>query len=550
MSPREVYEPASPGPVETDRTGTTTALHWGSLALAVFAGVEFATYRAPPQWWLTEVVPLGVALLGRATRRLLWWLVRLGWERPWLLVAVGTLTGLWWAWGVVLALSVVGAGAVAISLGLIASGRLHERSRAVKSDEGSDWLGELGKLWPAAASRAGLHHPDDPARTPLLLGPVTSNGIGGAVMELDLAPALAEPGQIRDAVPRLRRGLRVTDIAVQDRETEPGERGGLDYARLHLYSGHPFREPVPAGWLVDNADAGGIRGPRLLVPVGPDITAEPVLLDARYSTMVGGATDRGKTGIELAFIAGGLAAGLPLVPWVLDNRGEDGGAELDDLSSVVPYETDSAAGWRLLRGALDVSTWRTREFRSLVGEREFFTPSRRHPALVLVITELLNLVQSRPPAKVADWDSFTGGWCDGRPSTEDWRAMIDEALSRISREGRLVAVAWHGAVAAAQMDVFGRRSRLRTVTPQRIAVGTLTDDDVDPILGSGALAAGARPDLIPHPGYEGTGYVRVGSVRPRMFRATYVTRRDSERLIVSRLRRSAAASQMRMPATG
>ena len=115
--------------------------------------------------------------------------------------------------------------------------------------------------------------------------------------------------------------------------------------------------------------------------------------------------------------------------------------------------------------------------------------------------------------------------------------MIDDALTVIAREGQAAGVAFCGGLQAAQMDAFGKGSRLRTVIPTRMVLRVLADDDVEPALGTTSVRPAA--ELIPED-QPGTGYLREGTGSPTMCRSVHIGPRDLDSAIVRPMRKHGA----------
>jgi hypothetical protein len=502
-------------------------------------------------WWPTAfalpfaAVFYAVALLGGATRRGTAKVLRTGVERPLWLAAVVGVVAVRWTLGPIVALATIGGGAALYSFGVALSAlRLREPIGPVKSSPEERFAAKVAGRWDLAAERADWVHPDDPEVLLRPLAPPRPNGLGGVVVEVEPPAIDSDPEHLRTGATAARRALHAAFLFVQ-----PPAGGRIDTARIHLYEGYPLAAAVPWRWPSKHARARAGEW----VPVGPTAAAEPAWVRPRLCTLIGGVTDSGKGGVQLAIIRGLVAARVPVALLLVDNKGTEGGREYVRLADVAAgYVQASADAWPLIRACVDLIGYR---FREVLADGEKLAPSAEHPLVWLCVAELWSMLQSRPPRHVradcpasadapgrratctCDWSRWTGGRLEKRPDVGEWRAMIDEAMTTIAREGQAAGVAWCGGVQAAQMEAFGKGSRLRTVTPARILLRVLADDDVEPILGTTAVRPPA--ELIPED-QPGTGYLRVGTGNPVMFRAVHIPPRDVDRALVQPLRKLGA----------
>lgn len=495
------------------------------LASALLTWTTITHPKIQPGGYVFAALAAGVAQFGGEIRRGEATALRLA--ARWPLPTAGLLgTGALWImvgrWPA-LAAGLAGAGAI-LGWSHLRALRFREPIEAVKVEQPKDWLDDVDDRWPAAAQRAGLVHPDDPSRVLPALGPAEDNGVGGAVLRVDPHAIDADPAQVRAQTLTLQRALHVAQLHVQEEAD-----GGTAAAWLHMYRGYPLADPIHwrtlrrFSYLDDDGE---------WVPIGQTVTAEPAWWRARYSGLATGVSDSGKGGVLLAVMAGMTVVELPVALLLVDNKGADGGREWRLLAEVAAGYVQTAADcWPLVRAALDAMAWR---FSKVVADGHKLEPSDRHPLVLLAVAELWDLLQSRPPATVTDWAAYTGGRLTKRPDVGEWRSMIDEALTRIAREGQAAGVAFVGCVQAAQLDAFGKGSRLRTVIPQRTVLRVLAGSDVEPALGT----TRERPpaELIPET-QPGTGYIRRGTGIPVLYRAAHVPPADIRRAIVQPMQR-------------
>ena len=403
----------------------------------------------------------------------------------------------------------------------------------------------MGERWQLAARRAGWADPDDPETMLPMAGQPAPNGVGGVVVEVDPTAIDADPEQLRTGATAARRALQAAYLFIA-----PAAGGRIDSARIHLYEGYPLAATIPWKWLREHAATRAGEW----VPFGATATAGPAWVRPRLSLLLTGVTDSGKTGVQLAIVAGMAAAGLPVALGLVDNKGAAGGREFARLADVAAgYARTPADAWPLIRAAVDLIAHRYAE---VLADGEKLIPDAQHPLYYLVVAELWSLLQSRPPAHVrpdcpaasadvrgrkppcgCDWSGWTGGRHDRRPDVGEWRAMIDDALTVIAREGQAAGVAFCGGLQAAQMDAFGKGSRLRTVIPTRMVLRVLADDDVEPALGTTSVRPAA--ELIPED-QPGTGYLREGTGSPTMCRSVHIGPRDLDSAIVRPMRKHGA----------
>jgi hypothetical protein len=523
-------DPSTPPPPNPDTT------MWHYAALVGSGLITWATITHPPiqpAGYVFAGLSFGVALFGGEVRRGCAQVIRWGLAYPQVpsaaaLLAAGWITcGRWGAIGGAAA----SAGAM-LGWSHLRALRFREPSKAVKEELPDEWLTSLDDRHPAAAAAAGLVHPDDPARVLPTTGPAELNGVGGALIEVDCHAIDSEPGDVRRALTTYRKRMRAPYAYVGGEDD-----GSSQFAQIHLYQRHPLREPIPWRLLATYArDAGDDTE---WVPLGPTAVALPAWARARYSTLVTGTTDSGKGGVILAALAGAAAVRLPVALLAVDNKGAQGGNEWRLLTEMAAGYVQTAADcWPLIRCALDVMADR---YARVLRDGAKLRPSDRHPMVWLTVAELWNLLQSRPPSTVKDWSAYTGDRLTAKPSVGEWRSLLDDSLTVIAREGQAAGVAFWGAVQAAQMDAFGKGSRLRTVIPQRLVGRVMSTDDIEPALGSTQYRPPAEeiPETQP-----GTFYLRRGSGHPELFRAAHVGS-DIQRAIVQPMRRLGAQDWIR-----
>jgi len=371
---------------------------------------------------------------------------------------------------------------------------------------------EVGERWSELVRRARLHHPDDAGLAAELAGAPVPNGVGGEVARVGLAAGQLLPEDLREAAGRVRRVLRVDAVFVRQVDT--------DTVDLHMYRGRPLAEPVGWRWLAGHQPVSGEW-----VAVGATVTAQPAALRWRHSVLWAGLTGSGKTTGQLALLHSVTAVRrIPVHLLVLDNRGEDeGGSELAWLEGVrgVVYRNRTSDAWELVCRALDIMAGR-QAAKGGLGELQ---PSDDSPLVRLLVTELPDVLSSRPPAGVADWAGYSRGWFDKRPSAEDWRAMLVEHLARIARKGRDVCVCADLGAQVAQVEVIP--TKLRATIGQRVLFRVMNHSDIAPALGD---ASGAPAHEIPD-WQAGAGFLRVDG-SPVFFRAAHVPPEELDEAVV------------------
>jgi hypothetical protein len=367
--------------------------------------------------------------------------------------------------------------------------------------------------WTSAVAHTGLTVPAGPtAGEPLkLVGEERANGVGGQVLTVAVPPGLT-PEDVAAAGPQLQAWLHVPWLYARRVSPEV-----MHLTELHCYRAQPLADPIPWQRLAEHARGGVGR-----IPLALDVFGDALHLDARKCWWVIGETDGGKTATQLAFIAGLAASGIPLQLHLADNR-SDGDAELRHLAdaSAGYARTASEVWWQMHLLELESAARRASD---LAADNRIYQPTAEWPLVHLVITELISLLRSRPPAEPlhGDWDHYTGGRFTAQPKVGEWREMIADSLGTQARESRSVGVSWSGGAQAGQMDQDGF-SRFRRFIPkgQRIVMRVPSSDDVDPALGRGALAAGAKADDLPLD-IPGLLYALPDGRTPHLARAAWV----------------------------
>jgi hypothetical protein len=522
---RARLEPAEdpiPVPTPPARSGGKVGT---ALMVVGLIGVVFAAASGPKlnqhQW---EAAAAGVLLVWAAIspmgRR---WLRRShpAHRRRW---AVGV-----WLGGVVAGWSggylyAVLAGVIPPVLWGAASGRSRRVSQPTEDVKPAQLCGpDLGEQWPTAARRTGLVHRLGPAAgQPVeLSGPVVPNGVGGEVLTTVLPPGVS-PADVADRSRQLEKWLQRRWVFVRP---AGGDVAVMDRAELHCYARRPLAaRPIPWQWLGEFY-VPGVHA----VPYAADVYGEPLHLDMRKCTLLVGESRIGKTGVQLAMLAGCALADIPVQVHLIDNRG-GGDRELSALAGAVAgYARTAPEAW-----------WQVHLLeREMVARRddgvakngENFQPTTDRPLKHLVLTELLALLTtrtSRPPtdAELAEqfglsWPEYTGGRFERRPSSEDWHVMFAESIGGITREGGSVGVSLSACTQGAQLDMTPTMRYARRNFPQNIALRLRTGSDVDPALGEGALAAGAHAHELP-PDVKGLLYVRPDGMTVVHGRAAWV----------------------------
>jgi hypothetical protein len=376
---------------------------------------------------------------------------------------------------------------------------------------------EVGERWDEFTRRAGLRHKVDRDLTAQLIRNPAPNGVGGTVVRVGLREAELLPEDLKEVAEQWRRILRYDHVFVRPLNT--------DAADVHLYRGRPLAQRVPYQWLADHQPADRER-----VAVGATVTAEPATVRWRHSILWGGLTSSGKTSVQLALVHAVTAVHhIPVHLLVLDNRGgEQGGSELRPLDGLpgVVYRNRTVDAWTLVCRALDIMAAR----QAAKGSMAELVPDDRTPLVRLWITELVDVLDSRPPTDVADWERYSRGRFDRRPKVEDWRAMLVEGLAEVVRKGRDVAVCLDAAAQAGQVSVIP--GQLRYMIGQRGLFRVANASDAAPILGD---AAGVDAHVIPD-WQAGAGYLRGPDGRSLFFRAAHVADHEFEQAVVEPLR--------------
>jgi len=396
----------------------------------------------------------------------------------------------------------VGLAGLLILWGLVRRVRGHERTEAVKPPPAYGSPEEVGERWQDYVHRARLHDYSDEEQAARLIRDPAPNGVGGIVARVDLRQAGLLPEDLDRTVDMARRVLRIDRVFTRRVDT--------DTVDLHLYRGTPLADPIRYQWLAGNAAAGE------RATVGATATAQPAVLRWRLSVGWFGATAAGKTTGQLALLHSITAVRhIPTHLLVLDNRTEEDGrgSELAVLAGLpgVVYRDRSVDAWELVCRALDIMS--CRHAGKGLGEVQ---PSGEYPLVRLMVTELQDVVDSRPPRDVQDWTSYSRGRFDSRPSDKDWRDMLASGLGEIVRKGRDVAVVLDAAAQAAQIDVIP--AVLRRVLPQAVLFRVMHDSDIKPALGDGA---DVEAHLIPE-WQQGAGYLRGENGRSVFFRAAHI----------------------------
>jgi hypothetical protein len=347
------------------------------------------------------------------------------------------------------------------------------------------------------------------------------------VLTVAVPPGLT-PEDVAAAGPQLQAWLHVPWLYARRVSPEV-----MHLTELHCYRAQPLADPIPWQRLAEHARGGVGR-----IPLALDVFGDALHLDGRKCWWVIGETDGGKTATQLAFIAGLAASGIPLQLHLADNR-SDGDAELRHLAdaSAGYARTASEVWWQMHLLELESAARRASD---LAADNRIYQPTAEWPLVHLAITELITLLRSNPPAVPPydlSWAEYTGhdpAALDGRgnprpvirftdkPGGREWREMVGDALGTLAREGRSVGVAWSGGAQAGQMDQDGF-NRFRRFIPkgQRIVMRVPSSDDVDPALGRGALAAGAKADDLPLD-IPGLLYALPDGRTPHLARAAWV----------------------------
>jgi hypothetical protein len=515
---RARFEPVpqpEPDPTPAQRTGSGTGstLLLSALALAAALGAA----RLHPTARQVEATAAGVGLVWlRATP----WGRRLA-ERSGVSTARQWLLGLWavallagWTVGYLVV------GAVAVCPVLLwgasrgARARMAQRTEVVNSDPPvSD---PLETRWQSAATRSGLVHPVGPAAgQPLeLVGPPEPNGVGGQVLTADLPPGITPEGVAR-RTDDLRRWLHVPWLFVRP---EGGDIAVMDRVELHCYNRRPLASrPVPWQKLGEYY-VPGVQA----IPYALNVYGDPLHLDGRLCTLIVAETGAGKTCVQLALLAASALARLPVQVHLADNR-SDGDLELSALAGAAAGYARSApeVWWQVHLLEREIAH---RRDAGLSADNAVFAASSRFPWVHLAVAELLTALGSQPPREPLDgmtWPEFTGDRFEVRPPVKEWRAMIADALGGIAREGRSVGVSWSAGTQAGQLDAVEGMARVRRYVAQNIVLRVRHGADVDPALGSGALAGGATAHELP-PDVPGLLYVRPDGLSVVHGRAAWV----------------------------
>jgi hypothetical protein len=205
------------------------------------------------------------------------------------------------------------------------------------------------------------------------------------------------------------------------------------------------------------------------IDLGPFEDAMPakVLLLRRHA-LFGGATGSGKSG-GLNVLMGNLTACADVVIWAIDLKR---GMELGPWSTCIDrLATTPAEARGLLADAVTILEGRAAHL-AAVGRR-VWEPSPEMPALLIIVDEYAELVESAPEA-TGDADS-------------------------IARRGRAVAVTLIAATQRPTQKAMGQGA-LRSQMDVRICFRVRERRDVDLILGQGMLAAGWQAHRLNAPG--------------------------------------------------
>ena len=509
--------PSEAGPVETRSSGLGGCLLGGT---AVAAGVAGTVYTGGD-------LTVGVWVAGGAAVVVVAWAARRGRSGGggagrWLgglvaLAAAGGLVVLWFTHPLLLA-APAALVAAPILWRLTRRYRVRERTGDVKPSWPPGSPEEVAERWEEFRRRARLHHPDGDDTAARLLDDPAPNGLGGVRLRVDLLDAQLLPEDLAGAAEQARRVLRFDAVYVR--------RLGTDEAELHLYRGTPLGERIGWEWL----DAYPAREPAR-VTIGATATAQPATIHRRRSIGWFGLTDTGKTGGQLAIVHSLTAVHrLPVHLLVLDNREVDnrGGSELRVLSGLpgVTYRSRTQDAWELVQRALDIMGER-QAGKGLIGDLD---PDDERPHVRLLVTEMLDVLQSRPPSTVQDWAGYTRGLFDKRPPVTEWRAAIAENLAKIVRTGRDVEVVLDCCAQAGQVDQIP--GVLRRMIPQRVLFRVGNASDIAPVLGD---AAGVDAHQIPE-WQQGGCYLLGRDGQPLFARTAHIAPADLEAAVVAPLR--------------
>lgn len=391
-----------------------------------------------------------------------------------------------------------------------ASGRVRRVSQPTEDVKPAQVCGpDLGEQWPTAARRTGLVHRLGPASgQPVdLTGPVRPNGVGGEVLTVALPPGVS-PADVADRSRQLEKWLQRRWVFARP---AGGDVAVMDRAELHCYAQRPLAaQPIPWTRLGD-LYVPGVHA----VPYAYDVFGDPLTIDMRKCTLLVGESRSGKTGVQLAMVAGCALADIPLRLHLADNR-SGGDRELSALASAAfGYARSAPEVWHEVHSLEREIALRRDAGVSQDGRT--YHPTEQWPLVHLCVTELLALLTartSRPPtdAELADrfeldWSAYTGGRFSKRPAPDEWLMMIAESIGGVSREGASVGVSMSLCAQGAQLDITPVMRYARRHIPQNIATRLRTGSDVDPVLGEGAQAAGADAHQLP-PDVPGLLYVR------------------------------------------
>jgi hypothetical protein len=516
VSPRELFDQVD------ERTGGSrlggcllcfAAVATGAVGYAYAPGLGVAGAGT-----LTGAVALGVAVW--AARRREGRSVLSGGSRVavLLLTPLGVMTWLWFTRPALFWL-LLGSTGLAILWRLIRRYRVHERNEAVKPAPAVPAPDEGQGQWEEFRRRARLHHPDDAEQVAELTDPPAPNGVGGMVLRVDLRAAQLLPEDLVRVEQQARRTLRVDHAFTRQVDT--------DTAELHVYRGTPLGERIGYQWLAANP----ARDPER-VTVAATVTAQPGTLRRRQSVGWFGQTESGKTSGQLALVHSIThVQHIPTHLLVLDNRELDnkGGSELHMLSGLpgVTYRNRSADAWELICRARDIMGDRQRD----KGRMGNVQADDEWPHVRLLITEMLGVVQSRPPVDVQDWAVYTRGQFESRPSRDDWRAMLAQGLADIVRAGRDVEVVLDFGAQAGQIEMIP--GVLRRMLPQRVLFRVPNHSDIAPVIGD---AAGVDAHLIPE-WQRGASYLLGEDGRAVFARAAHIADDEFEEAVVAPMRR-------------
>lgn len=220
--------------------------------------------------------------------------------------------------------------------------------------------------------------------------------------------------------------------------------------------------PGPLGGLADLA----------CVPIGVTVDGSPFLLRLRGSqVLIAGQSGSGK-GSFLWSILWALAERLrdgSVQVWTIDAKG---GLELASGRPLfAEFATSPSGAADLLDKAAAAMRLRARV---MAGRSRLHEPTRESPHVVILIDELAALTAYN------------------RDSKE--RKRIEAALGELLTQGRALGFTVVACVQDPSKEVLG----LRQLFFERVALRLAEGSQIPMVLGAGAQAAGARPDLIPN----------------------------------------------------